>query len=230
MNAANYLATVATALTSAGVEVVFIGGATIALYLDAQGAAATRATEDIDCIVNCVLASDYASIEEKLHRGGFTNCMDEDAPICRWVLQAGPGVDVLVDVMPLSDVLGFANRYYPDAVATAELLMHSGVAIKIPTPGYALATKVVAWQGRGGNDPAFSKDFEDIIALADGCKRLVQSHSELPVQVREEVASEIARLLRRKDIRALVQGMVPQPSNPSRVQSCLSVLGQLATL
>lgn len=230
MNAALHLATVATALQSAGVEVVFIGGATIALYLDGQGAAATRATEDIDCIVNCVLAADYASVEDRLRQGGFTNCMDEGAPICRWVLQAEGGVDVLVDVMPLSDVLGFANRYYPGAVATAELVMHSEVAIKIPTPGYALATKVIAWRARGDNDPAFSKDFEDIIALADGCKRLVQSHSELPLQAREEVAGEIARLLRRKDIRALVQGMVPQPSNPSRVQSCLSVLEQLATL
>ena len=230
MNATLHLATVANALHAAGVEVVFVGGATIALYLDGQGAAATRATEDIDCIVNCVLASNYADIQEKLRENGFTDCLDDDAPICRFVFRADGGVDVLVDVMPLSDILGFANRYYPGAVATAEQATVSNVAIRIPTPGYALATKVVAWLGRGNNDPMSSKDFEDIIALADGCKRLVSSVMQLPVDARAEVAAELAKLLARRDILDLVHGNVPRPANPARVQACMAVLGQIARI
>lgn len=230
MNAALYLPAVASALDAAGIEVVFVGGATIALYLDGLGAAATRATEDIDCIVNCIFLNDYSDIQETLRKSGFADCHDEDAPLCRFVFRAEAGVDVLVDVMPSSDMLGFTNRFYTGAVATAEQVMLAGVPVRIPTPGYALATKVAAWLGRGNNDPMFSKDFEDIIALADGCRRLVPSVEQLPNAVRAEVAREIGRLLDRRDILALVQGSVPQPANAARVRACLAALGQVAAM
>ncbi len=113
MNAADHLAEVASAFQRIGVDVVFIGGATIPLYLDGLGAQAARATEDIDCIVDCVLASVYADVEAKLRGGGLAHCLDEDAPSCRWVYQTAAGVAVRVDVMPVSDILGFANRFNP---------------------------------------------------------------------------------------------------------------------
>lgn len=229
MNAAEYLAEVAAAFQKVGIAAVFVGGATIPLYLDPVGADAARATEDIDCIVNCVLAADYADVEEKLRAAGFTDCLDEDAPTCRRVFRTSAQVAVLVDVMPLGDFLGFQNRYYEGAVASAEELHVGEMSIRVPTPGFALATKIVAWLGRGNNDPMNSKDFEDIVALADGCKRLLASTAALPPAARHEVGVEVARLLARQDIRALVQSMVPQPPSAARVTNCLAVLEAIAS-
>lgn len=227
MNATLYLAEVAAALADTGVDVVFIGGATIPLYLDAAGAAAARATEDIDCIVNCLTLVDYNEVEAKMRRGGFESCMDEDAPICRWVLQH-EGVRVLVDVMPVSDLLGFGNRFYKGAVATSQLFQLGTRTIRIPTAGYAFATKVAAWQGRGNNDPWGSKDFEDLIALADGCRHLHDSYFALPVDVREDLAAELRRLLAMPDFRSYVQGLVPPPATTGAIENCLTVLQKLA--
>ncbi|MBI5609775.1 MAG: hypothetical protein HY902_12960 [Deltaproteobacteria bacterium] len=228
MNAAHYLGAVADALAAAGVDAVFVGGATIGLYLDPAGAAAARATEDVDCIVDCAALADYDDVSERLRAGGFSHCLDEDAPNCRWVLDVGPGVQVMVDVMPTGDILGFANRFYPGAVASAKARQVGRSRVRLPTAGFALATKVAAWQGRGRNDPFASKDFEDIIALADGCWELLASVDELPGPVRAEVAAELRRLLGRSDIRALVQGTVPQPATAARVQGCLATLRAIA--
>lgn len=228
MNAALYLGAVADALAAAGVDAVFVGGATIGLYLDAAGAAAARATEDVDCIVDCNALVDYDDVGERLRAGGFAYCLDEDAPICRWVLEVGPGTRVLVDVMPTGDMLGFANRFYPGAVESAQTRQLGTSRVRLPTAGFALATKVAAWQGRGRNDPFASKDFEDIIALADGCPALPASVEQLPGPVRAEVAAELRRLLDRSDIRALVQGTVPQPATAVRVQKCLATLLAIA--
>lgn len=229
MNAAAYLGSVAEALERAGVPAVFVGGATIALYLDAAGAAATCATEDVDCIVDCATLADYDAISERLRGHGFDHCLDDDAPTCRWVVALPPGVRVLVDIMPVGDMLGFANRFYAGAVATAVDRHLGKTRIRLPTAGFALATKVAAWQGRGRDDPFVSKDFEDIVALADGCRELRASVQQLPAEVKGDIACEIRRLLGRADLRALVQATVPQPATVARVEGCLAVLRDLAS-
>jgi hypothetical protein len=102
------LALVAARLEPLGTRVVFVGGATIGLYVDAVTAGQLRATLDVDCVVPVDNRLDYALLESRLRRLGFVNRMEEGDPICRWTVD-----DVVVDVMPLdARVLGFTNRFY----------------------------------------------------------------------------------------------------------------------
>ena len=57
-------------------EVVFVGGATIELYLAGQPVLKVRATDDVDCVVEVATRTDYYKLEEKLRARGFHHPMD----------------------------------------------------------------------------------------------------------------------------------------------------------
>ena len=105
--------------------------------------------ENVDVIVEVVTLVDYHRLEKELLEIGFRHDLSPDAPICRWTVGSA-----LVNVMP-SDarVLGFGNRWYRDAIRTAEpfALPKSGT-IRLITAPLFLATKLEAFRGRGGGD------------------------------------------------------------------------------
>lgn len=81
---------------------------------------------------------------------------------------------VIVDVMPTdASVLGFSNRWYPMAIATAQRLDIAGHAARIVTPALFIATKLEAFHGRGHDDVFASHDLEDIITVVDGRPEIV---------------------------------------------------------
>lgn len=148
---------------------VFVGGATIALFLDAFGKAQMRPTTDVDCIVPS--ADSYTSwgqLEAQLRRRAWSP--DPEGPLCRY---RSPDGDI-VDLMPEDpSVLGFGGRWYPATVVHAvEETLVTGRSILMPAPEYALACKLEAFGDRGRDDPMASKDLEDIVALLDGCSAL----------------------------------------------------------
>ena len=102
-----------------------------------------------------------------------------------------------VDFMPDDEaVLGFTNRWYRDALATA--LPHTlpdGQRIRLVTPAYFLATKLDAWKGRGQNDALGSRDIEDVLALVDGREELIAEIKAAPNELWDAVADELGRLL-----------------------------------
>ena len=60
----------------------------------------------------------YHALEKRFAARGFVRDMSPDAPICRWRLG-----EVEVDLMPTDErVLGFANRWYPLAIASASFV------------------------------------------------------------------------------------------------------------
>lgn len=77
-------------------------------------------------------------------------------------------------MMPIDeDVLGFSNKWYPPAIASAELRSIAGSEIRVVTPVYFVATKLEAFHGRGANDVAMSHDVEDIVTVVDGRPEIV---------------------------------------------------------
>lgn len=95
-------------------EVVFVGGATVALYAERPYSDA-RPTDDVDILVELTHYNGYAVIEEQLRKKGFENDI-ESGVICRYKIHG-----ITVDVMPTSDaVLGFANKWYPEAFTHAQ--------------------------------------------------------------------------------------------------------------
>jgi hypothetical protein len=189
-------------------EVAFVGGATIALWITDQGAPEPRVTKDVDLVVEVASRAAWYRFEERLRDHGLRNDASSRV-ICRW--RAGsPGDELLVDVMPGdAAILGFANRWQRPALDHAKLLpLPSGQRIRAISPPYLMATKLEAWNGRGGGDHLRSHDLEDIIGLVDGRAEILGEVEGAPSDLRSFLSSEVARLLDQTRFLDLVDGTV----------------------
>lgn len=143
-------------------DCVFVGGATVALYLNLDTAEEIRPTEDVDVIIEIASTLEYMKFSKRLTKMKFLPDPSAEAPICRWKY-----LGVTVDIMPLDEsVLGFSNKVYKSAFEyRKEFTLPDNQRINILPIGYFLETKCEAYFSRGHQDPRFSKDLEDIVAL-----------------------------------------------------------------
>lgn len=156
-------------------EVVFVGGATIHLWLTEEAVPAVRATDDVDVICDVTSYGEYRVLAERLQERGLEEAMNEDV-ICRW---RHTGSGLAIDVMPIAeDVLGFSNPWYTLGIETAiERTLASGKRIRAVAPAVVIATKLAAWLGRGHGDLLRSLDLHDIIVLINGRTELIDELS-----------------------------------------------------
>lgn len=176
-------------------EVAFVGGATIALWITDQAAPEPRVTKDVDLVVEVATRVAWYRFEERLRAHGLRHDTSSSV-ICRW--RAGsPGDELLVDLMPGdAAILGFENRWQRPALDHAKTLsLPSGQRIRAISPPYLIATKLEAWNGRGGGDHLRSHDLEDIIALVDGRAEIVDEVGHAPGDLRSFLSREVATLL-----------------------------------
>jgi hypothetical protein len=219
---------VAQALGELREQVVFVGGCAVGLLLTDPAAAPPRVTYDVDLVAEVVALRGYHRLEREFARRGFARDMAADAPICRWRYQR-----LEVDLMPTDPaVLGFANRWYPLAVAGAEhVLLPSGMAIRLIGAAAFMATKFEAFADRGRNDLLGSHDAEDIINLVDGRPELAAEAAVAPEELRRYLAERCATLLARPDFTEALTGMiVPDEALAERVQTVLQRVNLLARM
>jgi predicted nucleotidyltransferase len=193
MNARAYLARVARAIGDLNERVVFVGGATVDIFVTDRAAGPARFTEDVDVIVRVGSRVEFhEQIETVLRARGFKPDMREDAPICRWV-----NADITLDVMPTDDsVLGFSNRWYEDGITQARIFdVADGVCIRVLSAPHFVATKLEAFKGRGKRDFLGSADIEDIVRLLDGRPELLSELGQCSDELREYLRQELAGLL-----------------------------------
>ncbi len=104
------LETAATALGSLLKEVVFLGGASIHLWLSDPAAPAARTTDDVDVISDITSLTAYYRLGERLRKRGFSEASDSRV-ICHWHHHA---TGLVLEVMPRDEnVLGFSNPWSP---------------------------------------------------------------------------------------------------------------------
>jgi predicted nucleotidyltransferase len=173
-------------------EMVFVGGATIHLWIREETAPAVRATDDVDVICDITSYAEYQGLSERLRAQGLQEAMNEPV-ICRW-RDAESGL--AIDVMPIAeDVLGFSNPWYRVGIETAiERTLPSGTTIRAVTPPVVVATKLAAWKGRGNDDILRSLDVHDIIVLVNGRSELIDELAAQNEQLKRYVAKELADL------------------------------------
>ena len=219
---------VAQALGELREQVVFVGGCAVGLLLTDPAAAPARVTYDVDLVAEVAALRNYHRLEREFTRRGFERDMTRDAPICRWRYQR-----LEVDLMPTDPrVLGFANRWYPLAVASAERVpLPSGTAIRLIGAAAFMATKFEAFADRGRNDLLGSHDAEDIINLVDGRPELGAEVASAPAELRSYLAERCAGLLARADFPDALTGMIaPDEALAERVQTVLQRLTLLARM
>lgn len=189
-------------------EVAFVGGATVALWITDQGAPEPRVTKDVDLVVEVASRLAWYDFEERLRAHGLRHDTSSSV-ICRW--RAGPpGDELLVDLMPGdAAILGFANRWQRPALDHAKTLsLPSGQRIRAISPPYLLATKLEAWNGRGGGDHLRSHDLEDIIALVDGRAAIVDEIGNASADLASFLSREVTNLLDQPRFLETIDGTV----------------------
>jgi len=196
-------------------DVVFVGGATVVLWITDPGAAPVRPTKDVDVVVEVATRSAFHDFEARLRKRRFAEDQ-EDGVICRWRHPSG----LILDAMPSQPgILGFENRWQGAAIPHAiERELPSGARIRAASPPYLLATKLEAFKGRGHRDFLGSHDFGDIIALIDGREELIDEVAQAPDDVRTFIAAELADLL--EDPRfadGLFGAMQPDAASQARI-------------
>lgn len=170
-------------------EVVFVGGATVHLWITDPGAPPVRATDDVDVICEVASRADYYRLGERLRARGLREAVD-DPVICRW-RSAEPRL--VIDVMPTDpEILGFSNEWYVRTVSTAATVtLDSGVVLATATPAMLAATKLCAWGGRGEGDLLRSLDIHDLLTLVNGRSELIDELEAEPPEVCAYVREEL---------------------------------------
>jgi hypothetical protein len=198
-------------------HIVFVGGATVALWITDPAAPEPRPTKDVDVIVDVATRREYAAFGQRLREHRFRED-EESGIICRWRHSDG---DLILDAIPTdASILGFTNRWQAAAVPYAvERELPSGTRIAAVSPPFLVATKLEAFAGRGRDDYMGSRDFADLVSLFDGRSELVKEIADAPAELREYVAPEIARHQRhRRFLDGIYSGLAPDVASQDRAE------------
>lgn len=130
-------------------EVVFVGGATIPLWITDPAAPPPRPTKDVDVIIEVATRSAYYAFEDQLRAVGFRNNKEV---ICRW---HHPEQELVLDAMPMdATLLGFENewqeRAFPHAVSVE---LPSGASIRAVPPPFSAGDEARGLRGQGAWRP-----------------------------------------------------------------------------
>jgi Nucleotidyl transferase AbiEii toxin, Type IV TA system len=203
-------------------KIVFIGGATISLYLDEVSAVDARPTNDVDCVINIIPRTKYYLLEEQLRQIGLEQ--DQGKIICRWRYQ-----DLIIDIMPAdTSILGFSNPWYKPGIKKSIIYnLPSGQKINIFPVTYLLASKIEAFNSRGNRNFMYSHDLEDIILLLDGCPDLEAEIQQADIKVKKFIRTWFKSEL--EDLIEIAPGHLSSASkNAGREQLLLSLINSIS--
>src|SRR5690606_21466137 len=114
-------------------QIAFVGGCVTAIHVtDPVTRSAVRLTDDVDAILHVMGKGPWYQLLDRLRRLGFRISAEDDVT-CRTRLRDGLGPELVVDFMPDDpDILGFSNRWYPDALQTSQRhKLYSGLQIRV---------------------------------------------------------------------------------------------------
>jgi len=192
---------IAEALKEINSEVVFVGGATVELYIDDKAAPTPQPSEDVDCVVELLTYSEWIKFEERLRKKGFSDYdssrEDLNPPTCRKYI-----LGMKVDFMPIEEkVLGYSNKWFKEGLKFATKIKIENTVIRIFTLEYFLATKFQAFLDRGEmDDIRFSQDLEDLTEIFDGATTIEQKVLGSSVDVKAFLQSSIKEFIENKEL------------------------------
>lgn len=207
-------------------EVVFVGGATVTLYVTDPAAPEARPTNDVDIVFEISSRSEYSRLEEKLRAVGFKHDTSQGSPLCRWIYEG-----VAIDAMPTDPaILGFSNQWYLDPLSNS--IAHelpSGRIIHILKPPYFLATKLEAFRSRCGTDIRLSPDLEDVVNLLDNRPEIEREVELSDSKVKGYIQTALAELLRSPSLSEALEAALGFGSSRERAKGVRSIISNLAS-
>jgi hypothetical protein len=209
-------------------KVVFVGGCATGLFITDPAIPEVRATQDVDVIVEVTSRMAYYRLEEELRLRGFKQDMSENAPVCRWLVDG-----IKVDIMPTQEeILGFSNRWYLPAIKNADQLqLEKELTIKLVSPPYFLATKIDAFNGRGGGDYMASHDMEDIITILDGRPEIVSEIRSSSDDLKDFLSQTFRTLLANEEFIESIPGhLSPDLASQTRLPLLIKRLRNIAEM
>jgi hypothetical protein len=217
-----YLLVVADAIGDLCNEVVFVGGSVAGLLLTDPIADGIRATKDVDAVVEATTLSQYHQMEKRLSVSGFKRDAGSEV-ICRW---RHTGTGVLFDLMPTDPaVLGFSNRWYPEAMKTAtRVRLNERIEIRLISGPAFVATKLEAFMSRGGGDILSSHDLEDILNVVDGRPSIVEEMGAASAALHAFVRDNFRSLLSRPELENCLPGILTDENRTEIVLSRLRIM------
>jgi hypothetical protein len=206
----------AAALGDLRERVVFLGGATIELWITDPAARAPRVTDDVDVVAEVLTLPSYVTFQGDLREAGFHEDVFSGV-ICRWQhIESG----LTLDAIPADPSLaGFGARWLgPAAAACVKRSLPSGTVIRAVPPVHLLATKLEAFSDRGNNDCLASHDFEDIIVLIDSREELSTEMAASGDDVKSYIKAELTRIMALLDFEYGVEGALAAPDARQRAR------------
>lgn len=192
---------IAIALGELNEEVVYVGGAVVALYINNLAAEDVRPTQDVDISVSILSIDELEKLRASLHKKGFIQT-SEDNVICRFRYN-----EVKVDVMN-TKAIGWApaNPWFASGFKNRLQIEIEGQHIFIMPLPYFLASKFAAYNSRGKNEPRTSHDFEDITYVLDNCTdlvdQIVRSNDDVTLFLKGEFESILSDQVKKEAISA----------------------------
>jgi predicted nucleotidyltransferase len=210
---------ISLALGEMNERVVFVGGATIGLYINDPAAEDVRVTKDVDITVEIATLGELESIREELVQKGFKQS-PEDNIICRFRYD-----DIKVDVMSTKEV-GWApaNPWFSKGFAKREALQIGDQVIQLLPLPYFIASKFAAQISRGGKDPRTSHDFEDIVYVIDNRTDIVEQIDNAPDDVKTYLNEQLELVLNDNVMKEAILGNLAYDTREvrySRIIQCI---------
>jgi hypothetical protein len=152
------LAAVARALGPLHARAVYVGGAVVGFYADREPQEELRITKYVDFFLEIATLSELEDLRLQLRQQGFQQSA-EDPVLCRFRLD-----DIRVDVMATRELAWApANPWFEPGLQHLWKAVWDGIDFHLLSAPFFLATKLSAFNSRGGSDPRASHDIEDMV-------------------------------------------------------------------
>lgn len=213
---------IAVALGAMNEQVVYVGGATVSLYINDPAADDVRPTKDLDISLAIASLGELEVIRKQLIRKGFKQSPEDDI-ICRFRYE-----DIKVDVMSTKAV-GWApaNPWFASGFAQKEIIEIEDQKIQILPLPYFLASKFSAFNDRGAIDPRTSHDLEDIVYVLDNRMDIVEKLAKVPDDVRSYLADQLQRILDDRVMHEAILGNLFYETREERYQRIIKCIKQI---
>ncbi|MBA3899507.1 MAG: hypothetical protein H0X62_04725 [Bacteroidetes bacterium] len=198
---------------------IYVGGATVGLYINDPAADDVRPTKDVDISLSIASIGELEQIRQELIKKGFKQTA-EDAVICRFRYD-----DVKVDVMN-TKAIGWApaNPWFEPGFLSRERIDIDGQTIQITPLPYFLAAKFAAYNSRGNNEPRTSHDFEDIVYILDNRTDLVEVLVDSQADVKAFLNDEFSKILKEPVMQEAISGNLFYETRDERMSMIMEKL------